>query len=174
MNNGQAFLFKHPIYGQLRVIDTVNGVFFCLQDLVAIIAIERSELFQILADSEGRVVEFSVMERIDKKSKKFTFLYDDQRDDEGNIIPKSTSKISRQMIFVDAQLVADMKMDNNPWMKFFHKWIKGFIMPVLQTPEARADYFCKQVGYAMYALYLRPIAIDLRNDGLYINNHYVD
>lgn len=55
-----AYVFFHPQYGGLRVVYYDGGLFFCLEDLVAITDIGRDTLFPVLADTEGKVVEMYV------------------------------------------------------------------------------------------------------------------
>ena len=55
-----AYVFFHPQYGGLRVVNNDEGLFFCLEDLVAITDIGRDKLFPVLADTEGKVVEIYV------------------------------------------------------------------------------------------------------------------
>lgn len=55
-----AYVFFHPQYGGLRVVNNDGGLFFCLEDLVAITDIGRDTLFPVLADTEGKVVEMYV------------------------------------------------------------------------------------------------------------------
>ena len=54
---GKAYVFYHPQYGGLRVVNNEEGLFFCIEDLVAITDIGRDKLFPVLADTEGKVVK---------------------------------------------------------------------------------------------------------------------
>ena len=51
---GKAYVFYHPQYGGLRVVNNDEGLFFCIEDLVAITDIGRDKLFPVLADTEGK------------------------------------------------------------------------------------------------------------------------
>ena len=53
-----AYVFFHPQYGGLRVVNNDGGLFFCLEDLVAITDIGRDKLFPVLADTEGKVSKY--------------------------------------------------------------------------------------------------------------------
>ena len=44
---GKAYVFYHPQYGGLRVVNNEEGLFFCIEDLVAITDIGRDKLFSI-------------------------------------------------------------------------------------------------------------------------------
>ena len=55
-----AYVLYHPQYGGLRVVRNDEGLFFCIEDLVAITDIGRDKLFTVLADTEGKVVEMCV------------------------------------------------------------------------------------------------------------------
>lgn len=57
---GNAYVFYHPQYGGLRVVNNEEGLFFCIEDLVAITDIGRDKLFPVLADTEGKVVKMCV------------------------------------------------------------------------------------------------------------------
>lgn len=61
-----AYVFYHPQYGGLRVVRNNEGLFFCIEDLVAITDIGRDKLFTVLADTVGKVVEMCV-EELNKK-----------------------------------------------------------------------------------------------------------
>ena len=45
-------MFYHPQFGGLRVVKNDEGLFFCIEDLVAITDIGRDKLFPVLADTE--------------------------------------------------------------------------------------------------------------------------
>ena len=51
-----AYVFYHPQYGGLRVVNIDGGLFFCLEDLVAITDIGRDTLFPVLADHSAQTV----------------------------------------------------------------------------------------------------------------------
>lgn len=67
-----AYVFYHPQYGGLRVVNNDEGLFFCIEDLVAITDIGRDKLFPVLADTEGKVVEMCVEVHTKKVPKDFT------------------------------------------------------------------------------------------------------
>lgn len=171
--NGQAYYFEHPCYGRLRAINTADGIFFSLDDLVHIIDIKSKKLFSILADTDGRVVDFSVVERIGKDVEDAFLLRELDVDENYKPIAKKGSKVSHQLIFVDRQMMGGMMMDGNPWMKLLFKWVDDFILPVMHDPQRSCDHACQSVQYVMYSFYLHPIAIDLRYDGLYINDRFI-
>lgn len=68
---GKAYVFYHPQYGGLRVVNNDEGLFFCIEDVVAITDIGRDTLFPVLADTEGEVVEMCVEEQTKKVPKDF-------------------------------------------------------------------------------------------------------
>ena len=45
---GNAYVFYHPQFGGLRVVKNDEGLFFCIEDLVAITDIGRDKLFPVL------------------------------------------------------------------------------------------------------------------------------
>lgn len=68
---GNAYVFYHPQYGGLRVVNNEEGLFFCIEDLVAITDIGRDKLFPVLADTEGKVVKMCVETETKKVPKAF-------------------------------------------------------------------------------------------------------
>ena len=68
---GKAYVFYHPQYGGLRVVKIDRGLFFCIEDMVAITDIGRDTLFPVLADTEGKVVEMYVEVHTKKGTKGF-------------------------------------------------------------------------------------------------------
>ena len=68
---GKAYVFYHPQYGGLRVVNNEEGLFFCIEDLVAITDIGRDKLFPVLADTEGKVVKMCVETETKKGSEGF-------------------------------------------------------------------------------------------------------
>lgn len=101
-----AYVFYHPQYGGLRVVNIDGGLFFCLEDLVAITDIGRDTLFPVLADTEGKVVEMYVEVHTKKVPKDFThrLFFGEFFGNADKVVQKS--RIAwRNMIFV---LTSDM------------------------------------------------------------------
>ena len=101
-----AYVFFHPQYGGLRVVNIDGGLFFCLEDLVAITDIGRDTLFPVLADTEGKVVEMYVEVHTKKVPKDFThrLFFGEFFGNADKVVQKS--RIAwRNMIFV---LTSDM------------------------------------------------------------------
>ena len=169
---GKAYAFFHPQYGGLRVINTDEGLFFCIKDLVAITDISRDKLFPVLADTEGRVEEFYVAE-ITKNAqngyKGRVFFGEAFGDAEKEL--QSHRKVERTMIFVDSQVMRDMTIgcSNNPERKLFYKWIKSFILPIMGDKSSSWCYACFLVEDAFCLPLEKPMDIRYTADGLYIN-----
>ena len=170
---GEAYVFYHPQYGGLRVIKTDDGLFFCIEDIVAITDINRDNLFPVLADTEGRLVEFHVAESTKKKTKSMNhrvFFSEDFGDGEKvKILHKNAC---RDMIFVDSQVVKDMTVgcSNELERKLFYKWVMDFIQPVMEDKNMRWRYACVLMEGVYYHPLAEPIDIRYAADGLYINN----
>lgn len=170
---GEAYVFHHPQYGGLRVINTDNGLFFCIEDLVAITDIGRDKLFPVLADTEGSVEEFYVIEhtkRTPKDNERRVFFSEAF----GNAVKvhRSHSVAERNMIFVDSLVVRDMTIgcSNDPECKLFYKWIKYFILPKMGKNGGSWKYACHLVKVANYLSDDKPTDIRYTADGLYIND----
>ena len=54
---GNAYVFFYLQFGGLRVVNNEEGLFFCIEDLVAITDIGRDKLCPVLAEREGKVEE---------------------------------------------------------------------------------------------------------------------
>ena len=170
---GKAYVFYHPQYGGLRVVNNDEGVFFCLEDLVAITSIGRDTLFPVLADTEGKVVEIYVEVETKKVPKDFTprLFFSEFFGNADKVIRKS--KIAwRDMIFVDSQVVRDMTIgcSKDPERKLFYKWVKDFIKPVMKDEDRCWRYECVMMKSIYYDPLKKPIDIRYAADGLYIND----
>lgn len=51
----KAYVFKHPSYRRLRVVKTEEGIFYNLKDAMCLYEKCASEVFQMIADSKGRL-----------------------------------------------------------------------------------------------------------------------
>ena len=169
---GKAYVFHHPQYGGLRVVKYTDVVFFCLEDLVAITDIGRDKLFPVLADTEGRVVEFYVAEltketpKDDERRVFFSEAFGDAKK-----VYRTHSLAERNMIFVDSQVGRDMTIgcSNDPERKLFYKWVKNFILPKMEKNGGSWKYACHLVEVANYLSDDKPTDIRYAADGLYIN-----
>ena len=123
----------------MRVVRSDEGLFFCIEDLVAITDIGRDTLFPVLADTEGKVVEIYLEVYTKKVPQDFTprLFFCEFFGNADKVVQKS--RIAwRSMIFVDSQVVRDMTIDcsKDPERKLFYKWVKDFIQPVMRTRTA--------------------------------------
>lgn len=169
---GKAYVFHHPQYGGLRVIDTDDGLFFCIKDLVDFTDISGNKLFQVLADTEGSVEEFHVTESTKKVPKGYkgrVFFGDAEK------VDCSHRKTESAMIFVDFQVVRDMTIgcSNEPERKLFYKWVKNFIQPRMEDENYRWQFSCLLVEETYYHPLEEPMDIRYAADGLYINSHFI-
>lgn len=168
-----AYVFYHPQYGGLRVVNNEEGLFFCIEDLVAITDISRDKLFPVLADTEGKVVEMCVEAETKKVPKAFKqrlffgeFFGNDDK-------VKQKSKIAwRSMIFVDSLVVRDMTVgcSKDFECKLFYKWVKDFIQPVIENEGRCWHYECVMMKRVCYDPLKKPMDIRYAADGLYIND----
>ena len=156
---GNAYVFYHPQYGGLRVVNNEEGLFFCIEDLVAITDIGRDKLFPVLADTEGKVVKMCVEAENKKVPKAFK-------------VNRNSKLAWRSMIFVDSQVVRDMTIgcSKDPECKLFYKWIKDFIQPVMEDEDRCWCYECVMMKRVCYDPLDKPIDIRYAADGLYIND----
>ena len=167
-----AYVFYHPQYGGLRVVNNDEGLFFCLEDLVAITDIGRDTLFPVLADTEGKVVEIYVEAETKKVPKAFKqrLFFGEFFGNTDKVVQKS--RIAwRNMIFVDSQVVKDMTIgcSKDPERKLFYKWVKDFIQPVMEDEYRCWQYECVVMENVRYDPLEKPMDIRYAADGLYIN-----
>ncbi len=169
---GKAYVFYHPQYGGLRVVNTDEGVFFCIEDLVTITDIGRDTLFPVLADTEGKVVEMYFEEQTKKVPKAFKQrLFFGEYFGNADKVNRNSRLAWRSMIFVDSQMVRDMTIgcSKDPERKLFYKWVKDFILPVMKDKDRCWDYECVMMERARYDPLKNPMDIRYAIDGLYIN-----
>ena len=170
---GKAYVFYHPQYGGLRVVNNEEGLFFCIEDLVAITDIGRDKLFPVLADTEGKVVEMCVEAETKKVPKKYKQrLFFGEFFGNADKVERKSKIAWRSMIFVDSQVVRDMTIgcSNDPERKLFYKWVKDFIQPVMEDKESRWCHECVMMKRVSYDPLDKPIDIRYATDGLYIND----
>ena len=167
-----AYVFYHPQYGGLRVVNSDEGLFFCLEDVVAITDIGRDTLFPVLADTEGKVVEMCVEVQTKSVPKDFKqrLFFSEFFGNTDKV--KRRGKIAwRCMIFVDSQMLRDMTVgcSQDPERKLFYKWVKDFILPVMVDEDRSWHYECVMMKRVCYDLLEKPMDIRYAVDGLYIN-----
>lgn len=170
---GKAYVFYHPQYGGLRVVNNEEGLFFCLEDLVAITDIGRDTLFPVLADTEGQVVDMFVEVETKKVPKDFLpRLFFGEFFGNADKVERKGRLAWRSMAFVDSLVVRDMTIgcSKDPERKLFYKWIKDFIQPVLKEEECSWRYECVMMKRVCYYPLDNPMDIRYAADGLYIND----
>ena len=170
---GKAYVFYHPQYGGLRVVNNDEGLFFCIEDLVAITDIGRDKLFPVLADTEGKVVEMCVEVETKKVPKDYKpRLFFAEFFGNADMVKRNSKTAWRCMTFVDSQVVRDMTIgcSKDPERKLFYKWVKDFIQPVIEDKESRWCHECVMMKRVSYDPLDKPIDIRYATDGLYIND----
>ena len=170
---GNAYVFFHPQYGGLRVVNNDGELFFCIEDLVAITDIGRDTLFPVLADTEGKVVEIYVEVGNKKVPKDFgPRLFFGEFFGNADKVERKGKIAWRDMIFVDSQVVRDMTIgcSKDPERKLFYKWVKDFIQPVMKDEDSCWRYECVMMKSIWYDPLKKPINIRYDVDGLYIND----
>lgn len=170
---GNAYVFFHPQYGGLRVVNNDGELFFCIEDLVAITDIGRDTLFPVLADTEGKVVEIYLEQETKKVPKDFTHrLFFGEFFGNADKVKRNCRMAWRDMIFVDSQVVRDMTIgcSKDPERKLFYKWVKDFIQPVMKDEDSCWRYECVMMKSIWYDPLKKPINIRYDVDGLYIND----
>lgn len=150
---GQAFVFEHPHYEDLRVIDTVEGLFYDLCDIIHVYGKSGKDVFETIADSKGRVAEFLIVGKY----------------------PRSKKTVNLTRIFVDAETLHDLEVGLNADQKLGKRWIHEFVEPIMQDAQLAEQYLSKDVVDVSCAPpTLAPMDIRYRQGiGLYINNHYM-
>lgn len=136
--DGQAFDFIHPQYGRLRVINTVDGLFYYLRDVMRIYGKSGKNVFETIADSNGRVAEFMiVMAPKGKDQKRESFL----ADDEMGFCGRRQKNCNAFPVFIDAETLHDLEQGLNAEQKLGKRWIHEFVEPVL-ADTALVDQYC--------------------------------
>ena len=170
---GKAYVFYHPQYGGLRVVNNEEGLFFCIEDLVAMTDIGRDKLFPVLADTEGKVVKMCVETETKKVPKAFKQrLFFGEFFGNADKVERKSRIAWRSMIFVDSQVVRDMTVGSSkdPERKLFYKWVKDFIQPVMEDKHRCWRYECVMMKRVCYDPLENPMDIRYAADGLYIND----
>ena len=169
---GKAYVFFHPQYGGLRVVMNDEGLFFSLEDLVASTDIGRDDLFPVLADTEGKVVEMCVEVHTKRVSKRFKErLFFGESFGNADKVKRNRRLAWRSMIFVDSLALRDITIDssNDLDCKLYYKWVKDFIQPVMEDEGRSFCYECVMMKRVCYNPLDKPIDIRYAADGLYIN-----
>ena len=154
------------------MVNNEEGLFFCLEDLVAITDIGRDTLFPVLADTEGKVVEIYVEAETKKVPKAFKQrLFFGEFFGHADKVNRNSRLAWRSMIFVDSQVVRDMTIgcSKDPERKLFYKWVKDFIQPVMENEDRLWHYECVMTKRVYYPLLEKPFYLRHASDGLYIN-----
>lgn len=170
---GNAYVFYHPQFGGLRVVKNDEGLFFCIEDLVAITDIGRDKLFPVLADTEGKVVEIYVEAETKKVPKDFKpRLFFAEFFGNADKVNRNSRLAWRSMTFVDSQVVRDMTIGSSkdPERKLFYKWVKDFIQPVMEDEDRCWCHECVMMKRVCYDPLKKPMDIRYAADGLYIND----
>ena len=170
---GNAYVFYHPQFGGLRVVKNDEGLFFCIEDLVAITDIGRDKLFPVLADTEGKVVEIYVEAETKKVPKDFKpRLFFGEFFGNADKVNRNSKLAWRSMTFVDSQVVRDMTIgcSKDPERKLFYKWVKDFIQPVMEDEDRCWCHECVMMKRVCYDPLKKPMDIRYAADGLYIND----
>ncbi len=104
-----AYVFYHPQYGGLRVVNIDGGLFFCIEDLLPSLISAEIHRSRISRHGRGKVVEMYVEVHTKKVPKDFThrLFFGEFFGNADKVVQKS--RIAwRNMIFVDSQVVRDM------------------------------------------------------------------
>lgn len=126
--NEQAFSFVHPQYGRLRVISSSEGLFYYLRDVIRIYGKSGKQVFETLADSNGRIAQFMiVMAPYDKKLVRSNFL----TDKEMGWRARGKKNKSACEFFIDWETLADLELQLDVDGKWGKRWIHEFVEPVL-------------------------------------------
>ena len=134
---GQAFDFIHPQYGKLRIIRTVDGNFYFLRDVMRIYDKSGKEVFETLADSNGRIAQFLiVMAPCEKSQKRPLFLTDEEM---GWGTRRQKNKNTDE-IFVDEETLRDLEQQLYADGKWGKRWIHEFVEPIIADTQLAEQY----------------------------------
>lgn len=165
-----CYLFRHPHFGKLRMVEKDGEFFYYLLDVMKIFSKRGSETFQIIANSEGEVVEFYFM--MAPPVKFVTNFFTDEELEYRR--KRRTKNINTDKIFIDEQLLRDMETCKNDTERLAAKWINGYIKKVLSSDVSFIWHKAKGVvDCGDYGL-LNPMDIRNTKYGLFINHDYFE
>lgn len=164
----KAYVFKHPSYRRLRVVKTEEGIFYNLKDAMCLYEKSASEVFQMIADSEGQIVGFKMNLAPEEKGE-LNFV----GDRELGYVGKRKKNVHTTQYFIDEVMLHDLETEQNIEQKLIKKWIHGFVEKVL------AKYDLAELNRGKGVLSIEripelqePLDIAFTYCGLRINDQY--
>ena len=164
----KAYVFKHPSYRRLRVVKTEEGIFYNLKDAMCLYEKSASEVFQMIADSEGQIVGFKMNLAPEEKGE-LNFV----TDRELGYVGKRKKNVHTTQYFIDEVMLDDLETELNIEQKLIKKWIHGFVEKVL------AKYDLAELNRGKGVLSIEripelqePLDIAFTHCGLRINDQY--
>lgn len=164
----KAYVFSHPAYGRLRVVKTEEGIFYNLKDVMHLYEKEESQIFEVIADSEGQIVGFKMNLAPEEKGE-LNFVGDRELGYAG----KRKKNVRTTQYFIDEVMLHDLETNLTTELKLVRKWIHGFVEKVL------AKYDLAELNWGKGVLSIEripelqePLDIALTYCGLRINDQY--
>ena len=167
-NNMKPYVFKHPVYGPLRVVVMDGVVYYDLDDVSSILKKSPNDLYKAIALSDGELKNFNiVMLPHDKQNTKPFF-----DNEEMGVARKRKKTVAVNRNFFDGQLVADLVSPDNFYERLAFKWMVGYVKKLLVIPEMLAQHEAQEVEALSDNSIKSPNIIVLRSYGLRINGEY--
>lgn len=167
-NNMKPYVFKHPVYGPLRVVVMDGVVYYDLDDVSSILKKSPNDLYKAIALSDGELKNFNiVMLPHDKQNTKPFF-----DNEEMGVARKRKKTVAVDRNFCDGQLVADLVSPDNFYERLAFKWMVGYVKKLLVIPEMLAQHEAQEVEALSDNSIKSPNIIVLRSYGLRINGEY--
>ena len=167
MQKIDCYRMEHPQYGVLRVLETEQGAYFYLKDVLRIFGKNAREAFSIIANSEGELLEFGITLAPEKAEDNFI------SDEELGIAALRALNINTDEIFIDKTLLQDFEVKLSDSQKLATKWIHDFVENVLTNGMTTSEY--KGLGVVYVCDYQWFVANDIRynSEGLVINEQVI-
>lgn len=165
----KAYVFSHPSYRRLRVVKTEEGIFYNLKDVMHLYEKEESQIFEVIADSEGQIVGFKMNLAPEEKGE-LNFVTDRELGYKG----KRQKNVRTTQYFIDEVMLHDLETELTTELKLVRKWIHGFVEKVL------AKYDLAELNRGKGVLSIEripelqePLDIAFTHYGLWINGQYL-
>lgn len=165
--NGQGYLFRHPQYGVLRVINTPCGVFYSLEDIMRHYKKSGREVFEAIADSTGMVISCTVKEVAHSKVV-IPFLFHEELGEHTDL--KNNTPWERREMFIDMQLVKDLETTLTPEAKLVYRWVHHFVEFIMKLPLCSERYACDGKLKITFSPFGSPMSVIYGEKGLIVND----
>lgn len=165
----KAYVSSHPSYRRLRVVKTEEGIFYNLKDIMHLYEKEESQIFEVIADSEGQIAGF-YMNLAPEEKGELNFVTDRELGYSG----KRKKNVRTTQYFIDEVMLHDLETNLTTELKLVRKWIHGFVEKVLAKYDLAEQNRGKGLlGIERIPELQEPLDIAFGEYGLWINGQYL-